>query len=340
MSPDRLLQYSRKELESLARSQGVPNIRQLRKQDLIDALVTPRTSPSAHRGAAAAKALSSPASKSRLGRPEVRRQRSIESSPEFVDPRQQCDELHVEVVDSPWVRISWKISPMTRERAIAALGPEWHTARMVLQLIDVTPTEQGDLSNHQTETVLATGSAVWYTRLSDTDRTYRVALGYRSPSGRFHLVLRSRPLVPSQVRRHSVETTRQGAPVAAPSQLEEPQTVAGEREDGGDSPVVASSRLPVQRPYLAPEAAGPPPLGVDLELTIHGRSTPFGDVKVHSKPVQVGSDGRFVHRVRVAAGRAVIPVVATAPDRSSERTIVVALDLSARELEPREFGET
>ncbi|OYW17085.1 MAG: hypothetical protein B7Z55_13250, partial [Planctomycetales bacterium 12-60-4] len=47
MSPDRLREFSRKELENLARRQGVPNVRQLRKQELIEALVSPSPSASA-----------------------------------------------------------------------------------------------------------------------------------------------------------------------------------------------------------------------------------------------------------------------------------------------------
>ncbi len=346
MSPDRLREFSRKELENLARRQGVPNIRQLRKQDLIEALVSPTKSPSAVQGAAAAKDVQLRSSKAspqhRTGAYRSGGARRTVHGPG--ERPADHDALHVQVVDDAWLRISWQVTPATRDRAEAALGPDWHAAVPVLQLTDVTPNDDGDAADQSTDYTLQPGAPVWFVRVPNTDATYRIALGYRSPGGRFHLMLRSRPLIPSRLRSNAVESTVAAlSPTAAGPRLgngESPDVAAALPESFGGLHVRFADRSSDSSARIPLPSVGVPRLGVELELLVHGMTDGDAELTLMSKPLSLSRDGRFQHRLPLVAGRQVVPIVSTSGDGTGERTVVIALDLSTRELEPRVFDET
>lgn len=345
MSPDRLREFSRKELENLARRQGVTNIRQLRKQDLIAALVSPTKSPSAIRGAAAAKGTPRPPSKSSPERSTSNyRSRGARRSDQIsVDCPTDQDALHVQVVDDAWLRISWQVTPATRDRAEAALGTDWHSAVPVLQLTDVTPNDEGDPADQSTDYLLQSGAPVWFVRVPDADATYRIAIGYRSPAGRFHLMLRSRPLIPSRLRSNAVESTvaASSSSLATPRRRDsEFTTAAAMPESFGGLHIRFADRSSDSSAKIPLPSVGVPRLGVELELLVHGVTEGNAALTLMSKPLSVARDGRFQHRLPLVAGRQVVPIVSTSEDGSGERTVVIALDLSTRELEPRVFDET
>lgn len=344
MSPDRLREFSRKELENLARRQGVTNIRQLRKQDLIAALVSPTKSQTAIQGAAAAKETPrSPSKSSPERRGSSYRSRGTRRSDQTtVDCPIDQDALHVQVVDDAWLRISWQVTPATRDRAEAALGTDWHSAVPVLQLTDVTPNDEGDPADQSTDYLLQSGAPVWFVRVPDADATYRIAIGYRSPAGRFHLMLRSRPLIPSRLRSNTVESTVAASSThsGTPRRRDGEFTTAAMPESFGGLHVRFADRSSDSSAKIPLPSVGVPRLGIELELLVHGVTEGNAALTLMSKPLSVARDGRFQHRLPLVAGRQVVPIVSTSEDGSGERTVVIALDLSTRELEPRVFDET
>lgn len=330
MSPDHLRDCSRKQLELIARRQGVANVRQLRKQDLIEVLASAPELPAARaqRPAAPFHARSEKATSGRTPR-------SSRSAPSAPQPATRPvaamgDEMALELMDAQWLRASWHISQSTRDRAIAALGMHWHRASLVLQLIDVTPDESPVPVGKSSEFVLPPGTGVWYLHLPVSQGSFRVALGYRSPAGKFHLLLRSRPVTPARMRPHMAQSEpmmwepagqQRGPAVASQPSSAAHASPSLERASGSRS--------------LVPEFDGPPPLTVHAELVVRGRTHPTAVVTLTGRPLAVAADGSFLERIPLDPGRQVIPVVAGAPDGSGERTVVLALDLSNRELEPR-----
>jgi uncharacterized protein len=320
MRPTHLQTRSRKELESLARQQGVPGAGQLRKDDLIAALALPRATTSKRTPSTA---VSSAVPRATRQRPEVN----------LVPARVPHDVLHVEVQDGDWLRVAWQVSSTARERAIAALGKDWHTAKPVLQLIDATPEEGHEQPAEKLiEVELQAGSPVWYIRVPNPERAYRLSLGYRTTNRRWHLVLQSRPIIPARQRAKAVEVTSTAPSLPQKTPLQTPDHLGGLRLR------FAESESGLATGVLSP-SVGAPPLDVQLELVLHGRSTPTAAVTLQAKPQDLNARGEFLHALPLAAGRHVIPVVSTGDDGTGERTVVVALDVSIRELEPRVFED-
>jgi uncharacterized protein len=317
MSPERLQARTRKELEALARRRGVPGVRQLAKPDLIAALTTP----------------SKTVARRSAEHPPARRPGAV-TTRAAIDPTGTLpghDELHVELQDREWLRVSWQVSRLSLDRAMAALGREWHGSVPVLQLIDVTPDESSDAPpKPPIEAVLQPGQPVWFLRVPDPDRVYRVSLGYRARGGRNHMVIRSRPVIPSRLR------PRPTAPEQAPPQATQRRSSSAEHFGGLRLRLVGSGNGMTGKLAAEPSA---PPLNVELDLVVHGVSDPHADVTLMAKPMPLDRHGGFRQVLPLVGGRHVIPIVATGEDGTGERTVVVALDVSVRELEPRLFEE-
>lgn len=312
MSPDRLRQCSRKQLETMARRRGVANVGALRKRDLIDAL-SDRAAKSTNGQRPPKSSPTRTARKSAL----PRRHRALASQPAV-----EHDTLHVTAVESHWLRVAWQVARASVDRAAAALGADWHTATAVLRFVDVTT------SDERTNQVIADvdlppGPPVWFQPVPDPLRTYAVSLGYRAANGRFHWLVRSQPITPARTRPQVAITNG--------------QTPVPDAEH--DWPGVWQPRL-VPEHTATGETVAPPPLHLEAELLVRGSSHPDAVVTIQGKAVPLLADGRFCARVPLPVGRQVIPAVATAGDHSSERTVVLAIESSTRELEPRVFDET
>jgi hypothetical protein len=336
MSSERLRKQSRKSLESLARRRGISHTRTLRKDELVDALssaaskrpVRPSTKPSNGSPRANDKVFTAPAPRPAIARRVV------------------PDQLEVSTQDLHWLRVGWEIGRASIDRAAAALGPDWHRAVAVLRVADVTGDDRSrGMPRNVIEIELPAGSSAWFVRVDEPDRAYRVTLGFRARSGRFHQVIQSRSVVPAR----SMPSPRPGARPAARVEDAEGWPLdlyAGRAQPQAPRPHDSSEPVAavLLRAAEAHEACGPydvPPMPfqVEAELIVRGAASQNARVSLQGKPVTVSRDGRFCQRVPLQAGRQVVPVVATAGDRSQERTVVLALELSARELEPRIFDD-
>jgi len=317
MSPDRLRKQSRKQLESLARHRGISNTRALRKDELVKAL----TSSSPKRRAAAAPAIAG---------------------------RLVPDQLDVTAQDQHWLRVAWEIGRASLDRASAALGTEWHRAVAVLRVMEMTGNDESRGTPRViSEVELPAGPTSWYVRVEKPERPYRVSLGFRTRSGRFHQIIQSRSVVPARSDAPRRPNTKPAAHVddaeGWPLDL-----YAGRCHfavETKQQPAEVAKLIPLRPNGVAPAVSMPDvvppsfPLHVDAELIVRGTTAADARVTLVGKPITVSSDGRFCQRVPLPAGRQVVPVVATAADRSQERTVVLALELSVRELEPRVFDE-
>src|SRR5579883_2899894 len=163
MTRDQLLACTKKRLIELARAAGIPGWHGMTKPELVQALAA---KPSKH-SASAKKPR--PASKtgskaSAKARPRVQAaaarntsgsstEEQVESSkydvgvptsdlsakvPKDLPAGYGKDRIVVMVRDPYWLHCYWELTRHAIQRAEAALGQEWHTARPILRLLDVS----------------------------------------------------------------------------------------------------------------------------------------------------------------------------------------------------------
>jgi hypothetical protein len=258
------------------------------------------------------------------------------------------DQLEVSLQDLCWLRVGWEIGRSSLDRAAAVLGADWHRAVAVLRVSDVTGNDHSrGTARILSEIELPPGPRSWFVRIEHPEHTYRVTLGFRARSGRFHPIIQSRPITPAK----SVHVNGH-----APRPATHVEDAEGWPLDlyAGRNPALSPSRPPtavesaasIPLPAIkgAVDAASPIdaaslPLQVEAELIVRGATAAGARLSLMGRPTALSQDGRFCQRVPVQPGRQVVPVVATSADRAEERTVVFALELSVRELEPRLFGE-
>ena len=102
------------------------------------------------------------------------------------------DRIVVMVRDPYWLHCYWELTRHAIQRAEAALGQEWHSARPILRLLDVS--NRG--TTNSTETAIRDidihgGCNNWYIDVDNPPRSFRVDIGYLSRSGRFYVLSRS-----------------------------------------------------------------------------------------------------------------------------------------------------
>src|SRR5262249_60690670 len=74
----------------------------------------------------------------------------------------------------------------------AALGQDWHSARPILRLFDVSSHDTTSASEMPVRDIdIHGGCNNWYVEVTKPPRSYRVDIGYLSPRGRFFVLARS-----------------------------------------------------------------------------------------------------------------------------------------------------
>jgi hypothetical protein len=258
------------------------------------------------------------------------------------------DRLVVMVRDSYWLHAYWELSRAGVERAEAALGQDWHGAKPVLRLLDVS----NQRGNSAAEMVLRHidihgGVNNWYVDVQDPPRSYRLEIGYLAISGKFYALARS----------NIVSTPKPGSADA----IDENWNTVAENFDkiyalsGGYSPEGPSSELqelfeerlrrPMGSPMMTRYGAGAEAIvnghrkrefhfELDAELIIYGSTEREAHVMLQGEPVQLRPDGTFTVRLSMPNCRQVIPAVASSPDGMEQRTIVLAIERNTKVMEP------
>ena len=349
-----------RDLARLAKRQGVPGWHAMRKDELVRALVRKARSGKPVPGRApvgplpgaegvARDAARSAAVAQRLAeaRERLAKAKSLASGPEGGRvPRPVRDRMVLMVRGPHWMHAFWEISPRSVERAKAALGQEWHSARPMLRVVQVdngmrtSPSEQV-----VREIPIHGGVKNWFIDVRDPIRC-RVEIGYRTMSGRFHALTRSNtvstPAAPhgDTLDAHWGDIVGQCDKIYAMS--------------GGFSPENKSTELQelfeerLQRPMgqaagrgdaavveMATAVSGAD-LQVDAEMLVYGVTQPGMQVTLQGEPVKVQSDGTFRVRVDLPNKRQVLPIVASSPEGVERQTVVIAVERNTKTMEP--FG--
>jgi hypothetical protein len=256
------------------------------------------------------------------------------------------DRLIVMVRDAYWLHAYWELSRHGVVRAEAALGQDWHTARPVLRLLDVSSGATTSTAERVLRHIDVHGGVNnWYVDVQDPPRSYRLDIGYLTANGRFFMLARS-----------NVVTTPQAAATDA---IDENWSDVAENFDriyamSGGYAIDGSAnelqelfeerlRRPMGKPMLARMGAGVVAgaqrkrefvFELDAELIVYGRSEPSAHVMLQGEPVTLRPDGTFTVRYSLPNCRQVIPAVASSADGVEQRTIVLAVERNTKVMEP------
>jgi hypothetical protein len=349
MTPEQLKECNKKALAKLARDQGIVGWHAMRKDQLLRAL-TPL--PGKKKGdkapvAAPAAAVRPPR---RNGKP-VRNGHHHEApatppAPPRILPH-TCvkDRVVVMVRDAYWLHAYWELSRSTLARAQAALGQEWHAARPILRLMDVTSEDTTSGSErHVRDIPIHGGVSNWFLDVHQPPRSFRVDIGYLSRKGKFYVLARS----------NVVTTPKAGATdmfdqnwLNLEKDYERLVQQTGQPHDKAEVHSALRElfedrlRRPINGGTLQSLGAGAFTLAgrdfhfeIDAELIVFGTTEPTARVTLQGEQVPVRPDGSFSVRFALPDARQIIPAVATSVDGVEERTIVLAVERNTKELEP------
>ncbi len=248
------------------------------------------------------------------------------------------------VRDPFWLHAYWELSRTTLARAQAALGQEWHAARPILRLMDVTSEDTTSASErHIRDIPIHGGVNNWYIDVVTPPRSFRVDIGYLGRNGKFFVLARSNVVTTPKAGVSDVLDENWSS---VQEQFEKIYHQSGGSKDSGVS----------QRPPRALRGAAPPPHAEPLAAEPRRRHARHGRPRLPLRDrrradrlrrdraqrprhapgrARPAPPRRHLHRpLRLPDSRQIIPAVSASPDGIEERTIVLAVERNTKELEP------
>jgi hypothetical protein len=356
MNADALKNCNKKQLAQMAKSQGVFGWHAMRKDQLIRALTVPpqgkaeRTKATATpKPAATKRGLKKPAgngSDAMSQNPRSPYALPVAARPPHeLDHAAQKDRIIALARDPYWLHAYWELSRTTLARAQAALGQDWHAARPILRLMDVTSEDTTAASERLVRDIPVHGGVNnWYIDVLDPPRSFRIDIGYLSRNHKFYVLARSNIVT---TPRAGVTDTLDENWISIQQQFERVQNPSSIGFNRQPSPLEVRELFEerLRRPLSSINlqnlsVGGLPSLGrdfhfeIDAELIVYGSTEPNAHVTLQGEPVHLRSDGSFTVRFSLPDSRQIIPAVASSADGVEERTIVLAVERNTKELEP------
>jgi len=342
MTVETLKDCSKKVLAQMAKDQGIVGWHAMRKDQLIRALTPPLPTQKKDKSGVKVKGADGPDAE-----PPTRRVVPVPVRPMVPLPQQRAlthdcakDRIVAMVRDPFWLHVYWELSRGTLGRAQAALGQDWHAARPILRLMDVTSEDTTSASERQVRDIEIHGGVNnWYIDVVNPPRSYRVDVGYLTRRGKFFILARSNVVCTPQVGASEVLDQNWASVQDEAHRIFSRSGGSGSR----DLSEVFEERLgrPLNGLSFQSLMTGALPSNgrgfhfeLDAELIVYGTTEPNARVTLQGEPVQLRPDGSFTVRFSLPESRQIIPAVAASPDGVEERTIVLAVERNTKELEP------
>lgn len=356
MTATSLQNHTLKDLGQIARNEGVTGWRSMKKDELIRALVSharrkrrsSRTAASRSQKPSGAKSGAPVRRRSSAVSDRIDKLRSIRETSRNIGTATrpggrgvESDRLVVMVRDPYWLHAYWELMPRSIERAQAAMGQNWHTARPVLRLFSVASDGSAEL---QREIGIHGGVNHWYVDVADPPNEFRLEIGYTSAAGQFFSLARSNSVAtpPSgtsdSVDENWVDVDENADRIFAMSGGYTPQGTSLELQELLEERLGRPMGSPMQTRFgsgatRSPDRSYEMPFAIDAELLVYGLTAPSAHVTLQGEPVPLRPDGSFTVRMTLPDRRQVIPVVASSSDGVEQRTIILALERNTKVLE-------
>jgi len=371
MTSDQLQGCTKKVLADMAREKGIAGWHGMRKEELVEALVALSRSHRRPKKVVAGKVpvQKALAPKAPRPRPQVAAARNTSGTAEEQVERSKYDvgvptkdlsakvpkdlpggygkdRIVVMVRDPYWLHCYWELTRQAIQRAEAALGQDWHGAKPILRLLDVSSHDTTSSAESVVRDIdIHGGCNNWYIDVANPPRSYRIDIGYLSRQGQFYVLARSNVVI----------TPRAGVSDAIDENWADIDTKQADRiyaMSGGFDPTASSLELkqlfeerlrrPMGSPAVTSFGSGAFMLGkqrkfwfqLDAELIVYGATEPNARVTLQGEPVKLRPDGTFTMRFSLPDSRQIIPAVASSADGVEERTIVLAIERNTKQLEP------
>ena len=288
-------------------------------------------------------------------RASLERLRNLASPTDEQSGGRHVKERVVVMVRGPyWLHVYWDVTRRNVDRARAAMGQDWHSARPVVRLYERDPGQSGDAVERVARDIPIHGAVNnWYIDVSDPPRTYRVEVGYvAAGSNRFYSLGRS----------NIVTTPRSGKGGAldenwldVAANYDKIYAMSGGYETEGDNSQLRELfeerlRRPMGSPMVTRFGNGARSLlpceeqfefEVDAEMVVFGSTRPDAYVTLKGEPIRVRDDGTFMVRLPMPEAREVLPIVASSSDGVEQRTVILSVDRNTKVMEPviRDVGQ-
>ncbi|HVK14417.1 MAG TPA: DUF4912 domain-containing protein [Gemmataceae bacterium] len=370
MNADQLNAASRKDLADRARSLGIAGAAAMRKEDLVKAITRALKKKEKEKEREKAKAAKAKAVPSLNGKhhsngkpaaaPVVRKKahelngkaKAAEApaaapakSGKILAGGFNKDRIVVVVRDPYWLHAYWELTHQSVQRAEAALGQDWHGAKPILRVNDVsaqdtTSTAEGIVRDVE----IHGGCNNWYLDVPQPPKSYRVDVGYLSKRGQFYVLARSN--VVTTPKAGQSDTLDENWSDVDSKQADRLYAMSsGFDPSAGDTLALKEFfeerlRRPMHAPALANGPLPPRPkdgkffFHIDAEMIVFGRTVPAARVTIQGEPVKLRPDGTFTMRYSFPDGRQILPAIAESTDGVEERKIVLAVERNTKELEP------
>ncbi len=363
----------------MARQKGIVGWHGMRKDELVRAIVKTERSKSRKKGGEAKNGTNATASKtngtsrSKSAKPIAKTkparpnaiQRKIQKAhaerEKLMDlatsngkaSLESKDRVVLMVRDSYWLHVNWQLSPNAVQRARAALAQDWHTAKPVIRLLEISNSSVSDATEKIAREIEIHGAVRnWYIDVANPPSSYRVEIGYLTSDGRFTSLGRSNSVTtPVPGSADMIDTN--WAAVAQDSEKIYAMSGGYDRQNASaELQELFEERLhrPMGSPMVTRFGDGAEGVlnrkrgmnfNVDAEMVVYGVAEKDAFVTLGGEPVKLGPDGSFTARVSLPDRRRVLPVVASSSDGVEERTIVLAVERNTKVMEPvmREPGQ-
>jgi len=256
------------------------------------------------------------------------------------------DRLVAMVRDSYWLHAYWELTRTGVERAEAAMGKDWHAARPVLRVFEVSGSGSTTAAERLWRTIdIHGGVNNWYIDVIDPPKSYRLDIGYQSADGKFFVLCRSN-VVTTPVPGTSDAIDGNWAAVA--EDFEKIYALSGGYSAEGPNLELQQLfeerlRRPMGSPMATRFGPGAEALAgkkrdfhfeLDAELIVFGATEPDAHVTLQGDPVRLRPDGTFTVRFSLPNCRQVIPAVASSANGLEQRTVVLAVERNTKTMEP------